>query len=60
MRILGPVASVAIVGGLAKLLYDIHPMHVSGTDVMILMQGLVIWCIAMLADQNSRFHQPKR
>jgi glycosyltransferase involved in cell wall biosynthesis len=60
MRILGPVASVAIVGGLAKLLYDIHPMHVSGTDVLILMQGIVIWCIAMLADQNSRFHQPKR
>ncbi len=60
MRILGPIASVAIVGGLAKLLYDVHPMRISGFDVMILMQGIVIWCIAMLADQNSRFHQPKR
>ena len=60
MRILGPIASVAILGGLTKLLYDVHPMRVSGLDVMILMQGIVIWCIAMLADQNSRFHQPKR
>ncbi len=60
MRILGPIASVTILGGLTKLLYDVHPMRVSGLDVMILMQGIVIWCIAMLADQNSRFHQPKR
>ena len=60
MRILGPIASVTILGGLTKLLYDLHPMRVSGLDVMILMQGIVIWCIAMLADQNSRFHQPKR
>ncbi len=60
MRILGPIASVAILAGLTKLLYDLHPLRVSGLDVMILMQGIVIWCIAMLADQNSRFHQPKR
>ena len=60
MRILGPIAAVLLLCGLGNLAYDLHPMRVSGTDVMILMQGILIWCIAMVADQNSRFHQPKR
>jgi glycosyltransferase involved in cell wall biosynthesis len=60
MRILGPIASALLLCGLGNLLYDLHPLRVSATDVMILMQGIVIWCIAMVADQNSRFHQPKR
>jgi glycosyltransferase involved in cell wall biosynthesis len=60
MRVLGPIASVLLLYGLGHLVYDLHPMRVSGTDVVILMQGILIWCIAMVADQNSRFHQPKR
>jgi glycosyltransferase involved in cell wall biosynthesis len=60
MRVLGPIASILLFSGLGKLAYDLHPMRVSGTDVVILMQGILIWCIAMVADQNSRFHHPKR
>jgi len=60
MRILGPIASVLLLCGLGNLLYDLNPLRVSGVDVIILMQGILVWCIAMLADQNSRFHQPKR
>jgi len=60
MRILGPIASVTVLAGITKLLYDLHPLRVSSADFMILTQGIVIWCVAMLADQNSRFHQPKR
>jgi glycosyltransferase involved in cell wall biosynthesis len=60
MRVLGPIASIVLLCGLGNLAYDLHPLRVSGTDVMILMQGILIWCIAMAADQNSRFHQPKR
>jgi len=60
MRILGPIASGVILSGLVKLLYDLYPLRVSGTDVTILLQGILIWCIAMAADQNARFHRPKR
>ncbi len=60
MRILGPIASVVILSGLVKLLYDFYLLRVSGTDVTILLHGVLIWCIAMLADQNSRFHRLKR
>jgi glycosyltransferase involved in cell wall biosynthesis len=60
IRVLGPVASLVLLGGLINLLPDLHPLRVSGTDLVVLTQGIVLWCIAMVADQNSRFHQPKR
>ncbi len=60
MRILGPIAATLLLCGLVNLLLDLHPLRVSVGDVVLLMQGIVVWCIAMVADQNSRFHQPKR
>ncbi len=60
MRVLGPVASAVILGGLAKLIYDSSLSRFSAMDVTILLQGMLVWCVAMLADQNARFHQPKR
>ena len=60
MRILGPIATVLLLCGLGNLLRNLNPLRVSGTDIVLLMQGVVVWCIAMVADQNSRFHQSKR
>ena len=60
LRVLGPVASVVTLAGLAKLVYDLSLSRLSAIDVLFVLQGVLFWCLALLADQNARFHQPKR
>jgi glycosyltransferase involved in cell wall biosynthesis len=60
MKIMGPIAAILLLCGIGNVLSDLHPLRVSVADLVLLMQGIVVWCIAMVADQNSRFHQPKR
>ena len=60
MRIIGPVATLVLAAGLVKLMFDVHADRISWADVAILIQGLLLWCLALLADQNARLHQAKR
>lgn len=60
MRILAPLATVLTGIGLAKMAYDFEPWHVPGMDTVLLSQALFVWCMALIADQNARFHRTNR
>ncbi len=55
LKVFIPVGAVVFVLGFGKLIYDITLMNLSESAVMCLLTALVIWCVGLLADQNSRF-----
>ncbi len=55
LKVFIPVGFFVFVVGFAKLIYDIGLRNLSESAVMCLLTALVIWCVGLLADQNSRF-----
>ncbi|MFT7617378.1 MAG: glycosyltransferase involved in cell wall biosynthesis [Planctomycetota bacterium] len=55
LKVFLPVGAFVFVVGCGKLIYDIGKMNLSESAVMCLLTALVIWCVGLLADQNSRF-----
>ncbi len=60
MRILVPVGSLVILTGLVILAFDLRAARVSVSAAIILLEGIVIWCIALLSRRNARLRQSKR
>jgi glycosyltransferase involved in cell wall biosynthesis len=60
MRILAPVASLVILAGLILLAIDLRAARVSLSACIILLEGILIWCIALVSWRNARFRQSKR
>lgn len=54
LRFFLPLGALFFAGGAAKLLYDITLWNMSESAVMGLLTGVMIWCVGLLADQNSR------
>jgi glycosyltransferase involved in cell wall biosynthesis len=60
VRVLAPVSLLVILAGLLKLAFDLQAAHVSASAGIILLQGILIWCIALVAGRNVRLRQSKR
>ncbi|MCB9830860.1 MAG: glycosyltransferase family 2 protein [Planctomycetes bacterium] len=54
LKIFLPLGAVVGAVGVAKLIYDIRLRNLSESAVMCLIAALLIWCVGLLADQNSR------
>lgn len=54
LKVFIPLGAVLAVAGIAKLTYDIIKGNLSESAVLGLLGALLIWCVGMLADQNSR------
>ena len=55
LKVFIPVGFSVFLVGFAKLIYDIRLENLSESAVMCLLTALVIWCVGLLADQNSKF-----
>jgi glycosyltransferase involved in cell wall biosynthesis len=60
MRVLAPVASLVILAGLIILAIDLRAARVSFSACIILLEGILIWCVALVSWRNARFRQSKR
>ena len=60
MRILVPVGSFVILAGLVILAFDLRAARVSVSAAIILLEGIVIWCVALVSWRNARLRQSKR
>ena len=60
MRVLAPIATFVILAGLAVLAVDLRAARVSLSAGIILLEGIVIWCIALVSWRNARPRQSKR
>ncbi len=54
LKIFLPLGALVGAVGLGKLVYDIRLQNLSESAVMCLIAALLIWCVGLLADQNSR------
>jgi len=54
LRFFLPLGAFFFAGGMAKLMYDVTLWNMSESAVMGLLTGVMIWCVGLLADQNSR------
>ena len=54
LRFFLPLGALFFAGGLAKFGYDVTKWNLSESAVMGLLTGVMIWCVGLLADQNSR------
>jgi glycosyltransferase involved in cell wall biosynthesis len=54
LRVFLPLGAVFFLAGVAKFIYDIFLWNLSESAVMGLLSGVLIWCVGLLADQNSR------
>jgi glycosyltransferase involved in cell wall biosynthesis len=60
MRVLAPVASMVVLAGLIILAIDLRAARISVSACIILLEGILIWCIALVSWRNARFRQSKR
>ncbi len=54
LKVFIPLGGLLALAGLAKLAYDIVIGNLSESAVLALLGALLIWCVGLLADQNSR------
>ncbi len=54
LKVFIPIGTFLAVAGTAKLVYDISRGDVSESAILGLLGALFIWCVGLLADQNSR------
>ncbi len=54
LKVFIPLGALLAVAGIAKLIYDITKGNLSESAVLGLLGALFIWCVGLLADQNSR------
>jgi glycosyltransferase involved in cell wall biosynthesis len=54
LKVFLPVGAVLFAVGLAKLACDFARGNVSESAVLALLGALIVWCVGLLADQNSR------
>ena len=55
LKVFIPLGAATFILGMIKFVYDIGQWNLSESAVMCLLTALVIWCVGLLADQNSRF-----
>ena len=60
MRVLAPIATFVILAGLGILAVDLRAARVSLSAGIILLEGILIWCIALVSWRNARLRQSKR
>ena len=60
MRVLAPIATLVILAGLAILAVDLRAARISLSAGIILLEGILIWCIALVSWRNARIRQSKR
>ena len=54
LKVFIPLGAFLAVAGTAKLIYDISNGNLSESAILGLLGALLIWCVGLLADQNSR------
>jgi len=54
LKVFIPLGGLLAIAGTAKLVYDIMLGNLSESAVLGLLGALFIWCVGLLADQNSR------
>jgi glycosyltransferase involved in cell wall biosynthesis len=54
LRVFLPLGALFFLAGVAKFIYDIFLWNLSESAVMGILSGVIIWCVGLLADQNSR------
>jgi hypothetical protein len=54
------VGSFVILAGLVILAFDLRAARVSVSAAIILLEGIVIWCVALVSWRNARLRQSKR
>jgi glycosyltransferase involved in cell wall biosynthesis len=54
LRFFLPLGGLFFFAGAAKFIYDIFLWNLSESAVMGLLTAVMIWCVGLLADQNSR------
>jgi glycosyltransferase involved in cell wall biosynthesis len=54
LKVFVPIGVLLLVVGLAKFVYDCFLDNLSESAVLCLLGALIVWCVGMLADQNSR------
>ena len=54
LKVFGPIAFLLFLAGSAKTAYDIVIGNLSESAVMDILAGVIIFCVGLLADQNSR------
>jgi len=54
LKVFLPLGAISFAIGVGKFIYDIFLENLSETAVMGMLGGVLIWCVGLLADQNSR------
>jgi glycosyltransferase involved in cell wall biosynthesis len=54
LKVFIPIGAALALMGLAKFAYDITRDNLSESAVLALLGALIVWCVGLLADQNSR------
>ena len=54
LKVFIPLGTLLALAGTAKLIYDIINGNLSESAIFALLGALLIWCVGLLADQNSR------
>lgn len=54
LRFFLPLGALFFLAGFAKFVYDVTKENLSESAVMAFLTAVMIWCVGLLADQNSR------
>jgi hypothetical protein len=54
LRFFLPLGALFFLAGFAKFVYDVTKENLSESAVMASLTAVMIWCVGLLADQNSR------
>jgi len=54
LKVFIPLGGLLALAGITKLVYDIILGNLSESAVLGLLGALLVWCVGLLADQNSR------
>lgn len=54
LKVFLPLGALAALAGAVKLAYDVSLGNLSESAIFALLTAVVIWCVGLIADQNSR------
>jgi glycosyltransferase involved in cell wall biosynthesis len=54
LKVFLPVGAAMFAVGFAKLVYDVFQDNLSESAVMCILGAIIVWCVGLLADQNTR------
>ncbi len=54
LKVFLPVGAVLAILGFAKFIYDCMKENLSESAVMCILGAIIVWCVGLLADQNTR------